>query len=127
MTKISRIVRRDPVGDADAAAGVLTLTFDANASKISKVSKSLLAEYRNALSNALHIVVMGHATNDGGTIDSPWARRVSMLRARKVSDYLVSTGTPRSKVSTFWYANRLTVSKVSERANRRVVLVWVEE
>lgn len=127
VKRISTVVKPIPVGDADAAVGVISLTFDANASKISKVSKALIADFRIALVNAPSVMVMGHANNDGGRINSAWAVHVSMRRAQKVAAYLVAAGAKAGHVTPYWYANTLLVSKTSERDNRRVVVAWIED
>lgn len=127
VKRINTVVKPIPVGDADAAVGVLTLTFDANASKISKVSKAQLADYRLALVNSPSVIVMGHTNNDGGRINSAWAVHLSMRRAQKVAAYLVKDGAKADRMWPYWYSNTLRVSTTSERDNRRVVVAWIED
>lgn len=125
VSVIKTTVRRDPVG-TPLASGYVSVTFDANASKVGKLAKKEIAVFRDSLANARKILVLGYATNDGGAINSPWAQFLSMRRAQKVAAYLGGIGVRTSDIATYWFANTRYNPSVSERANRRATIVWIE-
>lgn len=124
LAKRIRMLVDDAAASGGSKVGHVTLLFNGNASKVTKVALAQMEALRGQMEMSSLVFVMGHTANNGGVIGSAGSYRLSMRRAKSVSDVVKQIGAP--VVVTSWYGNTQPATLLRNSPNRRVEVVWIK-